>query len=154
MTKDGARVAVKILENCMDLILPFHFSPDAVAFASQCLNEKGGGVLQGVVMTKCGAELVMAAQDRSNSQFDPADPDLVDPERPDLRGIHAREGDFPALGKISIDDDTREFLASIEPSDLAEPLTAADLIWDKLATEERPIASCDCRRISLTEIMR
>jgi hypothetical protein len=122
-----ARDAVKILENCMDLILPFHFSPEAVASAADCLNQEGGGVLPGVVMTKCGAELVMAAQDRSRSQFERADPDL--------RGIHARQGDLPALGKISIDDDVRAFLASIELADLSGPLAAKHLKWYKLDTE-------------------
>jgi hypothetical protein len=120
--KKKARDAVEILENCMDLILPFHFSPAAVATASGYLNEKGGGLLHGVVMTKCGAELVMAAQDQSESRFDPKDPELG--------GKYAIGRGLPPLGKMSIDDDAKRFLASVIESD-SEESRARKLQWDK-----------------------
>jgi SIR2-like domain len=120
--KKQAREAVEVLENCMDLILPFHFSPEVVATASGCLNQKGGGVLNGVVMTKCGAEIVMAALDQSDARFDPKDPELG--------GRHSRGGDFPALGKMSIDDDARCFLKSIMGSDSEESLARMQE-WDR-----------------------
>ena len=107
-----ARDSVEIIENCMDLILPYHFSPAAVATVSSYLNAKGGGFLKGVVTTKCGAELVMAAQDQSESRFDRKDPELS--------GIYAIGRGVPPLGKISIDDDAKRFLASVIGSDSEE----------------------------------
>jgi hypothetical protein len=118
----SVRDAVEILENCMDLILPFHFSPKAVAAASSCRNEKGGGVLNKIVMTKCGAELVMAAVNQFDARHNPNDPELV--------GEPAISGDFPALGKMSIDDDAKRFLASVMGTD-SEESQARRLDWDR-----------------------
>ena len=121
-----ARDTVEIIENCMDLILPYHFSPAAVATVSSHLSAKGGGFLKGFVTTKCGAELVMAAQDQSKSQFNRKDPDLS--------GIYAIGRGVPPLGKISIDDDAKRFLASVIETDLEE-FQKKHLLWDKKATK-------------------
>jgi|GEM_PF-4128654 len=121
-----ARDSVEIIENCMDLILPYHFSPAAVATVSSYLNAKGGGFLKGFVTTKCGAELVMAAQDQSESRFDRKDPEL--------RGIYAIGRGVPPLGKISIDDDAKRFLASVIESD-SEEFQKKHLSWDKKDTK-------------------
>jgi hypothetical protein len=121
--KRKVRDAVEILENCMDLILPFHFAPDVVATVSNCLNEKGGGLLKGVVMTKCGAELMMAALDQLDSRFDPNDPELS--------GKHAIGRSFPPLGKISIDEDAEQFLSHILETESKESRLRR-LKWDRM----------------------
>jgi hypothetical protein len=121
-----ARDSVEIIENCMDLILPYHFSPAAVATVSSYLNAKGGGFLKGFVTTKCGAELVMAAQDQSESRFNRKDPEL--------RGIYAIGRGVPPLGKILIDDDAKRFLASVIESD-SEEFRSKQLLWNKKDTK-------------------
>ncbi|MDR3632790.1 MAG: SIR2 family protein [Isosphaeraceae bacterium] len=124
--KKKERDALDILENCLDLILPFHFAPEVVATASSCLNAKGGGFLKGVVMTKCGAELMMAALDQFESRFDPKDPELG--------GKHAIGRSLPPLGKITIDDDAQRFLAHILETESAES-RARRLKWDRLGNK-------------------
>ena len=51
LARKGARIAVGILENCIDRILPFHFAPGEVSNASSYLNHKGGGIIKGIVTT-------------------------------------------------------------------------------------------------------
>jgi hypothetical protein len=76
-------------------------------------------------MTKCGAELVMAAHDQADSRFNTKDPELG--------GKHAVGSDFPALGKFSIDDDARRFLATLLQGGSLESY-ARRLEWDMEAT--------------------
>jgi len=135
----GGPGAVAILENCMDLILPYHFSPDLVASAAGCQNPKGGGLIGGYVMTKCGAELVAASLDQHHALFDPSDPDLR-ASTPDLRGKYAVEAERAAFGKYPgsskddvIGDDAIRFLESVLSVLGKESLgsLARMLKWDK-----------------------
>ena len=103
--KKKAHATVTILEDCLDLILPYHFSPEAVKIARSRFNATGGGLLMGTLTTNCGAEHVMAAFDESEARFDPKDRNLP--------GIHAKGRGLPPLGKMSIDDDATAFLGSV-----------------------------------------
>ena len=124
----GARKEVIVLENCLDLILPFHFAPKVIADASSLMNTDGGGFLQGVVMTKCGAELLMAALDQFHARFDPNDPELG--------GKHAIERGSPPLGKMSIDDDARRFLRNVLQVE-SEEAQAKRLRFDALDNDRK-----------------
>jgi hypothetical protein len=112
LERKGPRVAVEILETCIDLILPFHFAPAEVAVAATYLNHKGGGIIKGIVTTSCGAELVMAAVDQFTSQFDHEDPEL--------RGRAGIPGSYPPLGKIGVDEAAEQFLTAILGSESRE----------------------------------
>jgi hypothetical protein len=107
LARRGARVAVEILESCIDQILPFHFAPGEVAKAAKYLNQKGGGTIKGIVTTACGAELVMAAVDQFMSQFDHDDPEL--------RGRPGTWGSYPPppLGKMGVDEAAEQFLTAV-----------------------------------------
>ena len=123
-----AREEVTLLENCMDLILPFHFAPNVIAEASSLMNKEGGGFLQGVVMTKCGAELLMAALDQFYARFDSNDPELG--------GKHAIERGSPPLGDMSSDLDAKRFLADVLKAE-SEEAQAKRLRFDALDNERK-----------------
>jgi Caspase domain len=119
---------VTLLENCLDLILPYHFAPAVIADASRLINEDGGGFIQGVVITKCGAELLMAALDQLHAQFNPKDPELG--------GQYAIERGVPPLDKMSTAADAKRFLADVLKIE-SEETQVKSLMFDELDNDRK-----------------
>ena len=92
------------------------------------MNKDGGGFLQGVVITKCGAELLMAALDQFHARFESERPGTRRKTRDRARNTPPRQ---------DVDRRRREgFLANVLKTE-SEEAQAKSLRFDELDNERK-----------------
>jgi hypothetical protein len=135
-----------LIDECMDLILPLHFSREAIDLAARQHDSAAHAIIRETVTTELGAEIVWAALDQQGIR--------VREDDPKHRGKYAVSPDPPALGKPAIDTDVWAVIEDIvvkggfsldqQPSDRGRPIDGARkrqllddlkaLEWHKLST--------------------